>query len=66
MDIASNDNFGLKVKLPNGNVTSRVLPVRIHELDQSDIKLCESLLGGILRGIEFIYLDPKKKKRMRI
>ncbi len=26
---ASQDQFGLKVKLPNGNVASRVLPVRI-------------------------------------
>jgi tetratricopeptide (TPR) repeat protein len=65
VDIASNDNFGLKVKLPNGNVTSRVLPVRIHELDQSDIKLCESLLGGILRGIEFIYRSAGVNRPLR-
>jgi tetratricopeptide (TPR) repeat protein len=53
----SQDQFGLKVKLPNGNVASRVLPVRIHDLDASDIKECESVLGGILRGIEFIYKE---------
>jgi len=52
---ASQDQFGLKVKLPNGNVASRVLPVRIHDLDTDDIKECESILGGVLRGIEFIY-----------
>jgi len=52
---ASNDQFGLKVKLPNGNVASRVLPIRIYDLDNSDIKLCESVLGGVLRGIEFVY-----------
>jgi len=52
---ASNDKFGLKVKLPNGNVESRVLPVQIHELDNEDINLCESVLKGVLRGIEFIY-----------
>ena len=52
---ASEDQFGLKVKLPNGNVASRVLPVQIHELDNEDINLCESLLKGVLRGIEFIY-----------
>src|SRR5512133_319902 len=28
----SGDRFGLKVKLPNGNVATRVLPVKIHEL----------------------------------
>ena len=42
---ASKDQFGLKVKLPNGNVASRVLPVRIHDLDNADIKVCESVLG---------------------
>ena len=55
---ASLDQYGLKVKLPDGNVASRVLPVRIHNLDVSDIELLESLLGGVLRGIEFIYKEP--------
>jgi TolB-like protein/Tfp pilus assembly protein PilF len=54
---ASQDKFGLKVKLPNGNVANRVLPVRIHDLDNEDIKLCESVLGGVLRGVEFIYKE---------
>jgi tetratricopeptide (TPR) repeat protein len=58
IDLASHDKFGLKVKLPGGNVTNRVLPVRIHELDPEDIKLCESALGGYLRGVEFIYREP--------
>ncbi len=52
---ASNDQFGLKIKLPNGNVADRVLPVRIYDLDKTDIRLCESVLGGVVRGIEFIY-----------
>jgi TolB-like protein len=52
---ASQDQFGLKVKLPNGNVASRVLPVRIYDLDTNDIKLCESVLGGVLRSVDFIY-----------
>jgi TolB-like protein len=54
---ASKNQLGLKVKLPNGNVASRVLPVRIHDLDKNDIKLCESLLEGVLRGVEFIYKE---------
>src|SRR5512133_837022 len=58
VDQASKDQFGLKVKLPNGNVANRVLPVRIHDLDDTDIKLCESVLGGVLRGVEFIYKEP--------
>jgi TolB-like protein len=52
---ASNDKFGLKVTLPNGNVMNRVLPVRIHDLDITDLKLCESALGGVMRGVDFVY-----------
>jgi TolB-like protein/Tfp pilus assembly protein PilF len=59
---ASQDKFGLKIKLPNGNVANRVLPIRIHDLDVDDIKLCESVLGGVLRGIEFIYKEPGVNK----
>ena len=55
---ASQDKYGLKVKLPNGNVGNRVFPVRIHDLDPDDFKLCESVLGGVLRGVEFIYKEP--------
>lgn len=55
---ASKDQFGLKVKLPDGNVAGRVLPVRIHDLDTTDIKECESVLGGMLRGVQFIYKEP--------
>jgi tetratricopeptide (TPR) repeat protein len=57
VEMASQDQFGLKIKLPNGNIASRALPLRIHDLDNADIKLCESLLGGVLRGIEFIYKE---------
>ena len=62
---ASQDQFGLKVKLPNGNVANRVLPVRIHDLDNTDIKLCESILGGVLRGIEFIYKTAGVNRPLR-
>jgi len=54
---ASQDQFGLKIKLPNGNVANRVLPVRIHDLDNADIRECELVLGGALRGIDFIYKE---------
>ena len=62
---ASGDQFGLKIKLPSGNVATRVLPVRIHELDNEDIKLCESLTGGFLRGVEFIYKEPGVNRPLR-
>jgi tetratricopeptide (TPR) repeat protein len=54
----SNDRFGLKIRLPNGNVSTRVLPVRIHELEAEDTRLCEGILGGIIRGVDFIYKSP--------
>ena len=63
---ASQDPFGLKVKLPNGNVAGRVLPVRIHALGNDDIELCETLLGGVLRGIEFIYKSPGVNRPLRL
>jgi TolB-like protein len=62
VELASQDQFGLKVKLSGGNVANRILPVRIHDLDREDIKLCESVLGSVLRGIEFIYKEPGVNK----
>jgi Tol biopolymer transport system component len=58
IELASHDQFGLKIKLPNGNVASRVLPIRIYDLNETDLELCETLLGGVMRGIEFIYSEP--------
>jgi predicted ATPase len=55
IDYTSNDKYGLKIQLHGGNIAARVLPVRIHDLDEEDLKLCESVMGGFLRGIEFIY-----------
>jgi dienelactone hydrolase len=65
IDQASSDQFGLKVKLPNGNVASRVLPVRIHDLDIKDLKLCELVLGGFLRSIDFVYKETGVNRQLR-
>ena len=62
---ASKDKVGLKVKLPNGNVASRVIPIVIYDLDKQDIKLFESVVGGVLRGIEFIYMSPGVNRPLR-
>ena len=62
---ASKDQFGLKVRLPNGNVANRVLPVRIHDLDNKDIKLCETILGGVLRGVDFVYRSAGVNRPLR-
>jgi TolB-like protein len=55
---ASQDQFGLKVKLPGGNVANRILPIQIHDLTSEDKTLLEKELGGVLRSIEFIYKEP--------
>ena len=65
VDRAPHDSFGLKVRLPGGNVASRILPVRIYDLNKEDIELCESLLGGALRGIEFIYKSSGVNRPLR-
>jgi len=65
VELASNDKFGLKVNLPFGNVTSRVLPVRIHDLDKNDLNLCESILGGALRGVDFVYKSTGVNRSLR-
>ena len=52
-----NDQLGSTIKLPNGNITSRVIPIKIHDIDTADIKLLESELSGGLRSIDFIYRE---------
>ena len=53
--MAKEDQFGRDIRLTSGNVASRVLPVKIHDLDEEDKILLENELGGVLRSIEFIY-----------
>jgi eukaryotic-like serine/threonine-protein kinase len=62
---ASADKFGFKVKLPNGNVANRVLPIRIHDLDVSDTKLFESVVGGVMRSIDFVYKETGVNRQLR-
>ncbi len=51
------DQFGRDIRLSNGNVASRILPIKIHDLDAEDKTLLENELGGVLRAIEFIYKE---------
>ena len=53
--LAKEDQFGRDIRLGSGNVTSRILPVKIHDLDAEDKMLLENELGGVLRSIDFIY-----------
>lgn len=56
--LAKEDRLGRDVKLNNGNVASRILPVKIHELDEEDKATIENEIGGALRAVEFIYREP--------
>jgi hypothetical protein len=55
--IAKEDQFGRDIRLSNGNVASRILPIKIHDLDAEDKTLLENELNGVLRAIEFIYKE---------
>jgi Adenylate cyclase, family 3 (some proteins contain HAMP domain) len=60
-----NDTIGRNIKLLNGNIVSRVIPVKIHELDTEDVKLLESELSGGLRSIDFIYREEGVNRPLR-
>jgi tetratricopeptide (TPR) repeat protein len=62
---ASQDQFGLEVKLPDGNFAFRVLPIRIHDLEKRDIELFEFVLKGASGGIEFIYKSAEINRPLR-
>jgi hypothetical protein len=53
--LAKSDLVGLDVRLSNKNVTSRILPIQIHDLDNKDRILFEKESGGPLRPIDFIF-----------
>jgi TolB-like protein len=63
--MAKKDQFGRDISLASGNVTSRILPIKIHNLDQEDKTLLESELGGVLRSIEFIYNEAGVNRPLR-
>jgi TolB-like protein len=46
-------------------VASRVLPIRIYDLNKADIKLCEEVLGGVLRSVDFIYKSAGVNRPLR-
>ena len=63
--LAYADQFGLKVKLRNGNVASRIIPVRIHEIDAQDSALLIHEMGGPVRSIDFIFTAPGVNRPLR-
>jgi adenylate cyclase len=59
------DQFGRDIRLTSGNVASRILPVKIHDLDAEDKILLENEMGGALRSIDFIYTSAGVNRPLR-
>jgi class 3 adenylate cyclase len=59
------DSIGSSIKLQNGNQASRVIPVKIHDVETDDIKLLEASLSGALRSIDFIYREDGINRPLR-
>jgi len=55
LGIAEKDRFGKDIKLRGGNVASRILPIRIHDLEPEDMKLYEKETGSVLRAMDFVF-----------
>ncbi|MBL7871688.1 MAG: hypothetical protein JNM78_08775 [Cyclobacteriaceae bacterium] len=62
---SENDTLGQTIRLVNGNYASRILPIRIHDIDVEDVKLLESEMSGALRSIDFIYRDAGVNRPLR-
>lgn len=63
--LSQTEPIGRDIKLRNGNVASRILPVIIHQLDSDDISLLEVELQSKLRSIEFIFRSPGVNRPLR-
>jgi TolB-like protein len=64
--LSKQDHVGRDIKLNRGNVASRILPVKIHDIDADDRSTFENEVGGVLRSIEFIYKEPGVNRPLKI
>ncbi len=63
--LAKQDQLGRDIKLNNGNVSSRILPIKIHDIDAEDKAILETEIGGVLRAIDFIYKEAGVNRPLR-
>ena len=54
----------MEIKLSNENVTSGILPNKIHDLGADDYSIIENELGAALRTIEYIYNTAGVKRSL--
>jgi TolB-like protein/predicted metal-dependent HD superfamily phosphohydrolase/Tfp pilus assembly protein PilF len=64
--LAKASDLGRDIKLNSGNVASRILPVKIHDLEQEDREIIESEIDGVLRSIEFIFKSAGVNRPLQI
>jgi TolB-like protein/Tfp pilus assembly protein PilF len=62
---AKADPVGRDIILASGNVSSRILPIKIHDLDAEDKALFEREMGGVLRTVEFIFRSAGVNRPLR-
>lgn len=65
LQISSGDKFGPSVRLANGNIAERILPIRIHDLDEEDLNLYQETTKEVLRAVDFIYRLPGVNRQLR-
>ena len=56
-EMAKNDELGMNISVASGNVASRILPVRIHDIDTEDQQKFENITSAPIRPIDFIYKE---------
>lgn len=64
-EMVKGDSLGTNIRLPSGIFSSRVIPVKIHEIDKDDVLLLESSLDGDLRSVDFIYREEGVNRPLR-
>ncbi|MEQ8303886.1 MAG: hypothetical protein RIB47_10880, partial [Cyclobacteriaceae bacterium] len=62
---ASEDSLGLKTRVTGGNIASRVLPIKIHDIDNDDKQLFEKVTGSVMRSLDFIYKESGVNRPLR-
>ena len=64
-DQVSSDHPGLEVRLASGNVASRILPIRIHDLEEKDKALFEKETGSAVRSVDFVFKSAGVNRPLR-
>jgi TolB-like protein len=64
--IVKEDQFGRDIRLAGGNVASRILAIKINDLELEDKELLENELGGLLRSIDFIFKSAGVNRPLRV